>query len=110
MARKKHFDEGGSNSIVNSVKNMPNEFMRGVRRVGQDLGIAKDPNQYEKTPQGEAISNSDFAKGARNYVRAYKEGLGTKDKNDTYEAKGGSIKLKHCKVSTHEKHKGSKAW
>jgi len=26
------------------------------------------------------------------------------------EKKGGSISLKDCKVSTHEKHKGSKSW
>lgn len=89
---KKHFEDGGSSSVMDSVKNIPDEFMRGVRRVGQDLGIAKDPNQYAKTPQGEAISKSDFAKGARNTVRAYKEGLGMKDKNDTYEAKGGKVK------------------
>ena len=99
MARKKHFDEGGNNTIMSAVKGMPDEFMRGVRRVGQDLGISQDPNQYAKTPQGEAISNSDFAKGARNTVRAYKEGLGMKAKNDTYEAKGGKVKsTKRAKV------------
>ena len=67
------------------------EIMRGVRRIGQDLGIAKDPNQYKKTPQGEAIANSDAAKGARNYVRMYKEGLGMKGKNDEYEKKKGGV-------------------
>jgi hypothetical protein len=69
-----------------------NEIMRGVRRVGQDLGIAEDPNKYKKTPQGEAIANSDVAKGARNYVRMYKEGVGMKGKNDDYEyKKGGKV-------------------
>ena len=41
--------------ITGALKGAGNEIMRGVRRVGQDLGIAKDPNQYKKTPQGEAI-------------------------------------------------------
>jgi hypothetical protein len=68
------------------------EYMRGVKNVGQTLGIAKDENQYIKTPQGERMANSDLAKGARNYVRMYKEGVGMKDKNDKYEyKKGGSV-------------------
>jgi hypothetical protein len=77
--------------ITGALKGAGNEIMRGVRRVGQDLGIAKDPNQYKKTPQGEAIANSDAAKGARNYVRSYKEGLGMKSKNDEYEKKKGGL-------------------
>jgi len=84
--------------IRGALKGAGEEVMRGVRRVGQDLGIAKDPNQYKKTPQGEAIANSDAAKGARNYVRAYKEGLGMKSKNDEYEKKkGGVVKSKASK-------------
>jgi hypothetical protein len=77
--------------ITGALKGAGNEIMRGVRRVGQDLGISQDPNQYKKTPQGEAIANSDAAKGARNYVRAYKEGLGIKSKNDQYEKKKGGL-------------------
>lgn len=82
--------------IVDTLKNAGatagDEIMRGVRRVGQDLGIAEDPNKYKKTPQGEAIANSDAAKGARNYVRMYKEGIGMKSKNDDYEyKKGGKV-------------------
>jgi hypothetical protein len=82
--------------IIDTLKNAGaaagDEIMRGVRRVGQDLGIAEDPNKYKKTPQGEAIANSDAAKGARNYVRMYKEGIGMKSKNDDYEyKKGGKV-------------------
>jgi hypothetical protein len=82
--------------IVDTLKNAGaaagDEIMRGVRRVGQDLGIAEDPNKYKKTPQGESIANSDAAKGARNYVRMYKEGIGMKSKNDDYEyKKGGKV-------------------
>lgn len=91
-------------SVVGAVKKAPEEIMRGVRRVGQNLGIAEDPNKYTKTPQGERMANSDAAKGARNYVRLYKEGLGMRDKNDSYEKKsGGKISLKDCKVNTAEK-------
>lgn len=91
-------------SVVSAVKKAPDEIMRGVRRVGQDLGISEDPNKYTKTPQGERMANSDAAKGARNYVRLYKEGLGMRDKNDSYEKKsGGKISLKDCKVNTAEK-------
>ena len=91
-------------SVVGVVKKAPEEIMRGVRRVGQNLGIAEDPNKYTKTPQGERMSNSDAAKGARNYVRLYKEGVGMRDKNDDYEKKsGGKISLKDCKVNTAEK-------
>ncbi len=99
-----------SNTLFDAVKGIPTEFMRGVSRVGQDLGISQDPNQYKKTAQGEAIANSDVAKGARNAVRMYKQGLGMKADNDQYEAKGGRINLNHCKVSTHEKTKSSKGW
>jgi hypothetical protein len=67
------------------------ELSRGVRRVGQDLGIAEDTNQYKKTPQGEKMANSDVAKGARNYVRLQKEGMGVKSKNDEYEKKKGGV-------------------
>jgi hypothetical protein len=96
------------NTFFDAIKGIPTEFARGTSRIKQDLGIAPDPNQYKKTPQGEAIANSDFAKGARNYVRLQKEGMGIKATNDDYEAKGGSIKQKTCKMSTHDsnpKHK-----
>ena len=100
-----------SNTLFDAVKGIPTEFMRGVSRVGQDLGISKDPNQYKKTAQGEAIANSDVAKGARNAVRMYKQGLGMKADNDHYEAKGGSIKHKTCKMSTHDSNpKHKKCW
>ena len=81
-------------SIVGILKRIPDEFSRGTSRIKQDLGIASDPNQYGKTALGEDISNSDFAKGARNYIRAQKEGMGIKANNDTYEAKGGKVKAK----------------
>jgi hypothetical protein len=99
-------------SVVGVVKKAPEEIMRGVRRVGQNLGIAEDPNKYTKTPQGERMANSDAAKGARNYVRLYKEGLGMRDKNDDYEKKsGGKISLKDCKVNTAEKRNSKhKSW
>jgi hypothetical protein len=99
-------------SVVGVVKKAPEEIMRGVRRVGQNLGIAEDPNKYTKTPQGERMSNSDAAKGARNYVRLYKEGLGMRDKNDDYEKKsGGKISLKDCKVNTAEtRNSKHKSW
>jgi len=99
-------------SVVGVVKKAPEEIMRGVRRVGQNLGIAEDPNKYTKTPQGERMANSDLAKGARNYVRLYKEGLGMRDKNDDYEKKsGGKISLKDCKVNTAEKRNTkNKSW
>jgi len=77
--------------VTRALKGAGKEIMRGIRRVGQDLGIAEDPNQYKKTPQGEAMANSDAAKGARNYVRLYKEGLGMKGKNDEYEKKKGGL-------------------
>ena len=32
-------------SVVGVVKKAPEEIMRGVRRVGQNLGISEDPNQ-----------------------------------------------------------------
>lgn len=67
------------------------ELERGVRRVGQDLGIAEDPNKYGKTKLGEKIANSDIAKSARNYVRLQKEGVGMKAKNDEYEKKKGGV-------------------
>jgi hypothetical protein len=89
--KAKRYADGG---FIDTVKQIPEEFMRGVRRVGQDLGIAEDPNKYQKTKEGEHIANSDMAKGARNYVRMYKEGLGMKAKNDTYERSGGRIKRK----------------
>jgi hypothetical protein len=74
------------------LKGIGDEIVRGARRVGQDLGIAEDPNKYKKTPMGEAMTNSDAAKGARNYIRMYKEGLGMKGKNDEYEyKKGGKV-------------------
>jgi hypothetical protein len=78
--------------VTDFLKDAGEEIVRGARRVGQDLGIAEDPNKYKKTPQGEAIASSDAAKGARNYVRMYKEGLGMKAKNDEYEyKKGGKV-------------------
>jgi hypothetical protein len=81
-------------SIVGILKKIPDEFARGTSRLKQDLGIAPDPNQYGKTPEGEAISNSDFAKGARNYIRMQKDAMGIKADNDTYESKGGKVKAK----------------
>lgn len=79
---------------VDYVKKAPEELMRGVRRVGQDLGIAEDTTQYKKTPQGERMANSDIAKGARNEVRLHKEGMGMRAKNDEFEKKkGGAIKM-----------------
>ena len=78
--------------VTDFLKDAGDEIVRGARRVGQDLGIAEDPNKYKKTPQGEAMESSDAAKGARNYVRMYKEGLGMKGKNDEYEyKKGGKV-------------------
>lgn len=99
-------------SVVGAVKKAPEEIMRGVRRVGQDLGIAEDPNKYVKTPAGERMANSDLAKGARNYVRLQKEGMGLRSKNDEFEKKsGGRINLKDCKVNTAEtKNTKHKSW
>ena len=67
------------------------ELERGVRRVGQDLNIAEDPNKYGKTKAGEKIANSDFAKAARNEVRLRKEGMGMRAKNDEFEKKKGGV-------------------
>jgi hypothetical protein len=83
-------DQGGSMFAKGGVLD---ELERGVRRVGQDLNIAEDPNKYGKTKLGEKIANSDFAKGVRNYVRLQKEGMGMRAKNDEFEKKkGGMIK------------------
>lgn len=99
-------------SVVGAVKKAPEEIMRGVRRVGQDLGISQDSSQYKKTPMGESMANSDVAKGARNYVRAQKEGMGMRSSNDEYEKKsGGRINLKDCKVNTAEtRNSKHKSW
>jgi hypothetical protein len=100
-SKTKHYagtDGSFVSKVGNAVKDIPTEFMRGVRRVGQDLGIAPDPNVYARTRQGDAIANSDFAKSARNYVRMQREGMGIRDSNnpnDQYEFKrGGKVALK----------------
>ena len=97
-AEEKESNEGPRKALgeaVDYVKKAPEELMRGIRRVGQDLGIAEDTTQYKKTPQGEIMANSDIAKGARNEVRLHKEGMGMRAKNDEFEKKnGGSIKAK----------------
>ncbi len=37
--------------VTGFLKDAGEEIVRGARRVGQDLGIAEDPNKYKKTPQ-----------------------------------------------------------
>ena len=34
-------------SAKRGIKSAADEYMRGAKRIGQDLGIAKDENQYE---------------------------------------------------------------
>lgn len=98
-------------SVVGAVKKAPEEIMRGVRRVGQDLGISDDPNKYKKTPAGERISNSDFAKGARNDMRLRQEGVGMKPSTPYEKKNGGKINLKDCKVNTAEtRNSKHKSW
>jgi hypothetical protein len=62
------------------------EYMRGVKRIGQDLGIAKDENQYEdKARMGsirQAVRNEQAIEGARKAMR---------DKGDV---RGGSVGYK----------------
>jgi hypothetical protein len=49
------------------------EYMRGVKRIAQDLGIAKDENQYEdKARMGsirQAVKNEQAIEGARKAMR-----------------------------------------
>ena len=66
------------------------EYMRGVKRIGQDLGIAKDENQYEDKARmnsiRQAVRNGQAIEGARQTLR-------NKDKeNPMGFKKGGSVK------------------
>jgi hypothetical protein len=56
------------------------EYMRGVKRIGQDLGIAKDENQYEDKARMESIRQavkrgSEYKKGGKvKSTSSYKSG------------------------------------
>jgi hypothetical protein len=71
---------------LGSVKD---EYMRGVKRIGQDLGIAKDENQYEdKARMGsirQAVRNKQAIEGARKAMRDQAE-------QESGYKKGGSVK------------------
>jgi len=65
------------------------EYVRGVKRIGQDLGIAKDKNQYEDKARMESINqavrNGQAIEGARQALR-------NKDKeNSMGYKKGGKV-------------------
>jgi hypothetical protein len=67
------FNEGLRNDVKDAVMYVPRKAASLARKVGK------------------AISDSDLAKGARNYGRSYKEGLGMKP-DTPYEKDGGAIK------------------
>jgi hypothetical protein len=61
--------------IYNAIKNstVVDELSRGAKRIGQDLGIAKDENQYEdKARMGsirQAVRNEQAIEGGRQALR-----------------------------------------
>jgi len=46
------------------------EYMRGVKRIGQDLGIAKDENQYEDKTRMESIRQAVNNKKAGGVIKS----------------------------------------
>lgn len=70
------FNEGLRNDVRDAVMYVPRKAASLARKVGK------------------AISDSDLAKGARNYGRSYKEGLGMKP-DTPYEKDGGAIKKRY---------------
>jgi hypothetical protein len=76
------------NAIKNST--VVDELSRGVKRIGQDLGITKDENQYEDKARMDsirkAVRNEQAIEGGRQALRA-------KDKKDSTDfKKGGKVK------------------
>jgi hypothetical protein len=61
--------------IYNAIKNstVVDELSRGAKRIGQDLGIAKDENQYEDKARmdsiRQAVKNEQAIEGARQVLR-----------------------------------------
>jgi hypothetical protein len=73
---ERKFNEGLRNDVKDAVMYVPRKAASLARKVGK------------------AISDSDLAKGARNYGRSYKEGLGMKP-DTPYEKDGGAIKKRY---------------
>jgi hypothetical protein len=70
---ERKFNEGLRDDVKDALMYIPRKASALARKVGKE------------------VSNSDFAKGARNYGRLYKEGLGMKP-DTPYEKNGGAIK------------------
>jgi hypothetical protein len=75
--------------VKGALGTVKDEYMRGVKRIGQDLGIAKDENQYEDKARmnsiRQAVRNGQAIEGARQTLR-------NKDKENSMGfKKGGKV-------------------
>jgi hypothetical protein len=96
--RAKKMAEGGDAQVANNERAYKQyeadeeKFNKGLRNDVKDA-LMYVPRKAASLASkvGKAISDSDLAKGARNYGRSYKEGLGMKP-DTPYEKDGGAIK------------------
>lgn len=58
--------------VYNAIKNstVVDEISRGVKRIGQDLGITKDENQYEDKARMDSIRKAVNSKKAGGVIRS----------------------------------------
>lgn len=98
MATDKMYQNQPDDSRMYRPKDEPKDYSGMYRNQGYD------PKMYTNT--GTTNSESKDKGMYTNTGDMYKN----EAKKPAEKKRGGTITLKHCKVSTHEKHKGSKAW